>query len=169
MKKAILLLCLISLGISPLLSAQEKASENRALVDELMAQTGQSSARVGEQYAGLFIQQMTGMLKQSNPNIDPRAFSILQEEIRAVIQEELVDKRLLAEMMYPIYERHFTTAELKQMIELNKTPLGKKIIEVTPLITQESMQAAQSLGQTLGPIIQQRVMTKFQLEGIAPP
>lgn len=35
------------------------------------------------------------------------------------------------------------------MIEFNDTPLGKKILKVMPLITQESMQAGRAYGQSL--------------------
>lgn len=52
------------------------------------------------------------------------------------------------------------------MVEFNNTEFGKKIIRVMPKITQEGMQAGQQFGQTLGPKIQQRIVARFQKEGI---
>ena len=49
------------------------------------------------------------------------------------------------------------------------TPLGKKIIEVTPMIAQENMRILQGSVQSVGPMIQQRIMSRFQKEGIGAP
>ncbi|MEJ2641241.1 MAG: DUF2059 domain-containing protein [Desulfosarcinaceae bacterium] len=148
------------------LAASEISKEKKALIDTLLAQTGQSAIAIGKQFSNLFIQQMTAILEKSKPDIDPKAFDILEEEINAVIHEEIVVNGALSEMMYPIYDKHFTNAELKKMIELNKTEFGKKMIRVMPLITQESMQAGQQFGQGLGPKIKKRLTDRFREEGI---
>lgn len=140
--------------------------EKKALIDTLLGQTGQSAKEMGKQFSDLFIQQMTMMLKQSRPDMDPRAFDILREEVTAVIDEELAGNGAFTAMMYPIYDRHFTADEIRAMIEFNETPLGKKLIRVMPQVSQEGMAAGQSWGQSLGPIIQTRLMTRFKEEGI---
>ncbi|MEP5764967.1 MAG: DUF2059 domain-containing protein [Halieaceae bacterium] len=145
---------------------ETETSAKRALVERLLDQTGQSAATIGQQYADLFIQQLTMILKQGNPNIDPRAFNILQEEVRTVIQEEFVNNSRLSDVMYPIYTAHFSTEDLQQMIAFNETRLGKKLIKVMPLVTQESMVAGQEFGEMLGPMIQDRLVKRFEEEGI---
>lgn len=140
--------------------------EKKALIDTLLEQTGQSAVAMGKQFSDFFIQQMTMVLKQSKPDIDPKAFDIVQEEVSALIEEEIVLNGALQAMMYPIYDRHFTAQELQQMIDLNKTEFGQKLIRVMPIITQEGMQAGQQFGQSIGPKLQQRLMARFQEEGI---
>jgi hypothetical protein len=166
MKRAILILMLSVILSGNSLAAGEIGKDKKALIDTLLAQTGRSAIAMGKQFSNLFIQQMTVVLKKSKPDIDPRAFDILEEEINALINEEIVVNSALNEMMYPIYDKHFTNSELKKMIEINKTEFGKKMIRVMPLIAQESMQAGQQFGQSLAPKIQQRLRARFEQEGI---
>ena len=164
MKKLIILLSLMF--IYQTVAAETISSDKNILVDRLLEQTGQSAIQVGKQFSNLFIQQMTMVLKNSNKDIDPRALSIMEEEVKSIINEEIVVNKKLAKMMYPIYAKHFTVDDLKQLIEFNDTPLGRKIIKVMPLITQEGLQAGQTLGQSLAPKIQSRLETRFEEEGI---
>ena len=121
---------------------------------------------VAQQFSDAFVQQMTVALKHSNPDVDPRAIDFISEEVNAVINEEVIIKGRLNQIMYPIYDQHFSIAELKQLVEFNNTELGTKLISVMPAITQEGMQAGMSLGESLGPLIQQRLLARFQAEGI---
>ena len=57
-------------------------------------------------------------------------------------------------MLEPIYKKHFTEQELKEAIELFKTPIGKKISEKNPIIAQESMQASMQWGMELSTKLQ---------------
>ena len=60
----------------------------------------------------------------------------------------------LIEMLVPIYKKHFTEQDLKDAIELFKTPIGKKISEKSPIIAQESMQASMQWGMELSTKLQ---------------
>jgi hypothetical protein len=60
----------------------------------------------------------------------------------------------LIEMLVPIYKKHFTEQDLKDAIDLFKTPLGKKISEKSPIIAQESMQASMQWGMELSTKLQ---------------
>lgn len=166
MKKLIILMTVMLLALFQSVCFADISPEKKELIDKLLDQTGQSAITTGKNFSNAFIQQMTMVLKQSNPEIDPKAFEIVKEEINALMDEELVQKKTLSKMMYPIYDKHFTATDLKEMIILNDTPLGKKMIKVMPLLTQEGIQAGQTLGQSLAPKIQQRIMDRFQKEGI---
>jgi len=138
----------------------------KQLIDTLLEQTGQSTIGVAKQFSDVFIQQMTMVLKNSKPEIDPRAYDIMADEIKSVINEEMLVNGALSEMIHPIYSKHFSVSDLQKMIEFNNTELGKKLISVMPMITQESIQVGQQWGQSLGPIIEQRLMVRFEQEGI---
>jgi hypothetical protein len=60
----------------------------------------------------------------------------------------------LIEMLVPIYQKHFTEQDLKDAIDLFKTPIGKKISEKSPTIAQESMQASMQWGMELSTKLQ---------------
>jgi hypothetical protein len=135
MKKIIILIAFASFIFCQPTLASEISKEKKVLIDKLLEQTGQSATIVGKQFSNAYVQQMTVLLEKSNPDIDPKAFKIIKEE-------------------------------LNKMIEFNDTPLGKKIVTVTPLIAQEGMQAGQTFAQSLVPKIKQRVFTRLKEEGI---
>jgi hypothetical protein len=60
----------------------------------------------------------------------------------------------LIEMLVPIYKKHFTEQDLKDAIDLFKTPIGKKISEKSPIIAKESMQASMQWGMELSTKLQ---------------
>ncbi len=72
---------------------QQKVSVQRKkiLIDKLVEQMGQSAVETGKQFSNLFIQNMSQSLKQAKPDIDPKAFDILEEEVKLVIHEIFVD------------------------------------------------------------------------------
>ena len=46
----------------------------------------------------------------------------------------------IIEALIPVYDKHFNEEELKELILFYRSPLGQKMIEVTPLLMQESME-----------------------------
>jgi len=60
----------------------------------------------------------------------------------------------LIEMLVKENKKHFTEQDLKDAIELFKTPIGKKISEKSPIIAQESMQASMQWGMELSTKLQ---------------
>ena len=56
----------------------------------------------------------------------------------------------LASMFIDIYDRHFSTEDVKQLLEFYKSPVGKKLLGETPEIARESMTVGQAWGAQLG-------------------
>ena len=83
--------------------------------------------------------------------------STLQEELASGSMEDLI---------VPIYARYFTLSEIEELLDFYRTPIGRKTIEVMPLLTQESMQVGQSWGMAIGPVIGRRVSERLAAEGI---
>ena len=164
--KKIITAALLALSFNVSAAINDIPASKKLLIDNLLAQTGQSAVAVGRQYSELFTQQMTLILKQSKPDINPKAFDIVEEEIIAIMDEEFLINDAFKTMMYPIYSKHFTEGELRKMIEINNTEFGKKIIRVMPLISKEGMIAGQEFGKKLGPKIQKRIAERFKEEGI---
>lgn len=65
------------------------------------------------------------------------------------------EKRLIAdidrfvEMIIPIYDRHFTTEQLNELIAFYETPIGRHTVQVLPRIAEESAAAGQQWGVVL--------------------
>ncbi|NOY84711.1 MAG: DUF2059 domain-containing protein [Nitrospirae bacterium] len=155
---------LLLLSLTSISFADELTAKKKALIDEILSIT--RASKMGDVFSSFFVQRMSVALKQSKPDIDARAFEILQEEVDAVIKKGLVDEKALNKMSYPIYQKHLDSSDLSELIRFYKTPVGKKFLFVMPMITQEVMQAGQIWGQPLGPIIQKRVIERFEKEKI---
>lgn len=56
----------------------------------------------------------------------------------------------LEDLIVSVYEHHFSSEELRQLISFYQTPVGQKMISETPSIMQESMQAGRQWGGHLG-------------------
>lgn len=166
MKKFLFLLSFVLVSINQTAFSEEISTEKKALIDKVLEQTGQSSIATGQQFMNLFIQQITMALQANNPDIDPKAYKIVEQEIQAVISEEMIKNKALEKLMHPIYDKYYTTEDLKSMVELYNSPFGKKMLEVMPAIAQEGMQVGQVFGQSLGPKIQQRIAASFEQAGI---
>ena len=52
------------------------------------------------------------------------------------------------------------------MIAFYETPVGKKVVEVMPNLTQEGMQAGQRLQAELMPGVEERFTARLKAEGI---
>lgn len=52
----------------------------------------------------------------------------------------LITKKLIDEDMVGIYDKHFTHEEIKELSAFYATPLGKKLLVKTPIISGETMQ-----------------------------
>ncbi len=68
--------------------------------------------------------------------------------------QKIPDETIIAEMkkvstagfitaIVPIYKKHFTQAEVKEMIKFYTSPIGKKMAQKLPVITQEAMAGTQ--------------------------
>ena len=56
----------------------------------------------------------------------------------------------LEDQIMIVYDRHFSTDELRGLIAFYKTPVGQKMLQVQPIVVQESILAGQQWGQKIG-------------------
>lgn len=54
------------------------------------------------------------------------------------------------ELLVPIYDEHFTRAQLEQLVTFYQSPLGRHLAEVQPRITTQSLEAGGRWGRELG-------------------
>ena len=100
------------------------------------------------------IKQLFSMLKQQKNNIPDSIWVEFENEFVKTSIDELVD------MLYPIYKKHMTESDLTKTIEFFETPIGKKYVEKTPFILQESMQVGQKWGTKIAKKIEEKLKEK---------
>ena len=109
-------------------------------------------AKSQENYKSLVVDFMSaqGQFETFNATIDQMASMMaltLDDSEKELLNKEVMGS--LVDLLVPIYKNHFTEQDLKEAIELYKTPIGKKISEKTPIIAQETMQASMQWGMEL--------------------
>ncbi len=78
--------------------------------------------------------------------------NVLQQKIDAIIasapieNKEQLKKMLnidgIIEVLLPIYNKYFHIDELQDLVKFYKSPTGKKLVEVSPQLSNEAMNAA---------------------------
>ena len=131
MNNRILIALILVLVAGNTLSAQSKEDDIR----KLLVMTG--SADLGIQMMDYILASYTELL--------PEIPLVFFEEIRQVVSAES-----LIDIIVPIYDRHFTHEEIKDVIAFYNTPTGQKFIFSMPSITSESMAAGEAWGAELG-------------------
>jgi hypothetical protein len=162
----VLLACLVQPVTAQVTTLNQVVDVDPALdraIRQLIVATG--ALEIGEQFANAISQQMAQTLRQTNPDIPPRAFEIIQQEVMTVIGEELANGSFENQMV-PVYAKYFTLQEVEELLAFYRTAIGQKTVEVMPLLTQESMQVGQNWGIGIGPIVGRRVTQRLAAEGI---
>jgi hypothetical protein len=129
---------------APPASAADSAKQKD--IRKLLELTG--SGQIGLQVA----RQMVDSFRTSMPNV-PAAF--WDDFLKQARGEDLVD------LVVPVYDRHLSHEDVKQLIVFYESPTGRKFVSVLPDITRDSMAAGQKWGEQLG----QNVMRKLQEKG----
>jgi tetratricopeptide (TPR) repeat protein len=160
----IIILCLCLLIVASGSYCEELTQQKINAIKELMSITG--STQLAEIVGKAVFQRMANFVQETNPEIDPRALQIIEEELTSLMREETGEKGSFQQVVYPIYNKYLTLDEIREIIRFYKTPSGKKMISVLPNMMQESMQAIQPWANSLMPRLQQRVFARFEKEGI---
>jgi hypothetical protein len=66
------------------------------------------------------------------------------------------------DMVVDVYERHFSSEEIRQLTSFYGTPIGQKMISELPAVMQESTQAGRQWGARIGASI----ASQLQSEGV---
>jgi hypothetical protein len=135
-------------------------------IKRLIEVTG--SADVAEQFAAAASQQIFHTLKITRPDIPDRALAVIDKELVALFSEKVSAPGGLIDQIIPVYDKYFTGQEIKELLAFYQSPTGRKTMVVLPKVTNETMEAGQRFGQSLGPEIQERAVEALKREGMLP-
>jgi hypothetical protein len=131
---------------TPAAPAEAVAPNKEDDIRTLMALTG--AGKIGTQ----FIEQMMASFKETYPDVPASFWTAFAAEINA---DALIDKLL------PVYEKHLTQDDIRQLIAFYRSPIGQKMIAAMPRITRDSMQ----IGQDWGRQVAEQVLARMEKEG----
>lgn len=112
------------------------------------AQSGGASAQQVRELMGTMGTKhlMTQMMDQMTAMIARGFPCVPQDKLEAAFGgPQGIDE--LMNRVVPVYQQHFTTADVEGLEKFYRSPLGQKVLQQMPLIMQQSMQIGQKWGQ----------------------
>ena len=143
-------------------ASDTQSSAMRADTIRLLELTG--SAQLAGRIADDVNTSYVHTLRETNPDIPPRAFDIVVEVVDSMLVDAMGPQ--LIETMVEIYGRHFSHEEIRGLIAFYESPLGRKTVAVMPAVVGESMAAAEAWALRSEPQFQEEVQRRFAAEGI---
>jgi hypothetical protein len=142
MRRASTIAVLLGLLVCPV-SAQEPARgagvATEADVRRLLELTGQASV------ARQVMESVLGSIKRAYPAVPEAVWTEFLAEMR---EDELTS------LVVPIYRKHLTADDIRGLLAFYESPVGRKLVQVQPLLVNDSMTAGRQWGeQTAGRII----------------
>lgn len=133
------------------------SQEKRALIKELLeiTETSKNAEQIMDAMVRAELPKLASAILQKDPSLDsdrPEAqkqFSEIVSRMAIKYRDRVIKKidvnQLIEQVSYPIYDKYFTTAELRNIVEFYKSPTGKKAIAVLPQIVGDSMKSTNDI------------------------
>ena len=128
--KKVFLIFLLTAGISSFIYSQTKRQD---IIKLLEVSDVRSQAT-----------QMFGLMLPNLKSMAPGAPSAFW-----TIFESRLDIDGFVDLFIPVYDRHFSHEDIKNLINFYESPIGRKLLDVTPLINQESYKIGEEWGQKM--------------------
>ena len=83
---------------------------------------------------------------QIQKDFEENIVTLLDEEDEGAIKalKDLQNYETLIDGIIPVYQKYYSLDDLKKLIEFMRTPVGVRIMEVQPMLTQEIMEIQQA-------------------------
>jgi hypothetical protein len=119
---------------------------------------------------GTLTQQVAGntaqALRNANVTLNPQFIDLLQDTVVGVARDNSGD---LMQRLVPLYSRHFSDGEIRQLTTFYDSPLGRKLVQVQPQLINEATQVGQDWGFSLLPAVYVQLQIKCQFQpGVCP-
>lgn len=138
---------------------ESREQSREALIRDLVELT--DAAQLEAIFSRQFIDRVANAVALFQPALDPAAMAVVRDEATAVIRERIASGDALYSVLYPVYEKHFNIIELSQLVEFYESPLGQKLVRVSPQLLTESLALGREWGLSLVPEIIDRVQSRM--------
>lgn len=140
-----------------------------AMAEELTAAKRQEILRLVEALGGKeliqqCVRQNMGLVKQLRPDIPAEQMPAVERAITALVTEKIAAPGGLAEQVLPVFAKHFTPKEMRELAAFYESPVGRKAVAVMPGALREAKDVAQRMAIGMIPEISQRVNETVQRE-----
>jgi hypothetical protein len=129
-----------------------KRDDIRALIKE----TG--AVAMGAQMVDAMVPLVTMQLSTAYPEIPKSTLDKIGSRISALMERKMTEPGGMMDRLTPVYAKHLSHDDIKQLLAFYRTDVGKKIINRMPVVTSESMAVGQQWGASLAPDFQSIVV-----------
>ena len=155
------LLCLLMLLSAPLARAQIPPSPEALAAAKELVVTIHLDQQLSAILPGL-IKNLKPSIVQGRAEVD-RQYDALAPFILEGFKERMSE---LSDAAAIIYARNFSTEDLIALSAFYKTPLGQRLLQKLPTVTQETMLAGGKFGQSVGEDMQKRMIEELRKKGV---
>ncbi len=148
--------------------AQDKADSGfrQAMVEFLTIQDAAQTIENQMTYA--LAQQQLGSIAASGVEITEPIQEIVVDVARTSVGSRFGDVQFLAELYMPLYSKHYSESELRELTAFWQSPIGKKTIAAMPELTEGSSRVLQEASVAFVPEFQTAVNKRLEEAGIVP-
>ena len=145
---------------------EELTAAKKADIVKLLDLNG--SMRIVEPIASMITQRYEQSMAGC-PNCSPKIPEVVRATTESTLRERLQGKNGLIERFVPLFHQHFSHAEIKELNTFFSTTTGKKWVQESQVLTQESLSVSQVWLQEVAPEIKRRIDLALDKAGIKPP
>jgi hypothetical protein len=110
------------------------------------------------------VRENMGLVRQLRPDIPAEQLPAVEREVTALVTEKIIAPGGLAEQVLPVFAKHFTPREMRELAAFYESPVGRKAVAVMPGALREAKDVAQRMAIGMIPEILQRVNETAQRE-----
>ncbi|HEV2651532.1 MAG TPA: DUF2059 domain-containing protein [Rhizomicrobium sp.] len=111
---------------------------------------------------GTLVPNLIASLRKSQPNVSDD----IANELSTEMQAELIKREDgLLNAMACVYVSHYTSEDIRQLAAFYQTPLGQRMIALSPLIMKDTTTLGRAWGQQAAEAAVQRVLAKHKKDG----
>jgi hypothetical protein len=108
-------------------------------------------------------QQLTMALHHANPNLSPRADAIVMDVVVSYLRRQ-AEHDHISDRLVPIYARYLTKDDVRRLTTFYRSPVGRKLVSVTPAIALESAKVGQEWMASILPGLQTELLSRLRSE-----
>jgi hypothetical protein len=154
----------VGLALATTARAQEPDPAALAKAKEFIAAA--HSDKLADQMLTLMEKPLSQLVENVNPGRGKETADLLREKLFPAMRERLPE---FTDLAARIYAKHFTVADLEQLIAFYGSPIGKKLVAEQPAMLTEMSAVAQAWGQNLGLEVMRKLAPEFKKRGLAMP
>lgn len=149
------------LALMPLPAKAAVTPEKAAVIQELI--TLMKIDDMATEFGDQMVKTVVNDLKRRRRPVEPKMRAAIEEEARLFVKEEMTRKSW-SQSLYPLYDKHFTTQELRDIVAFYKTPAGRKSLQALPVLSKEFVGAGRQWGLAQMASWQRRVGERIKKE-----